>query len=404
MAIRREISVALEDEEPKSIWDRIEAESQEGSGGMNPTMEKFLSRWREKPAASEDMAKLASVCKGQATPREPTNDIAVIIDRLGEADSEGQMERVEHCHNETVEAPVDMLDASDNMSGYSERPALPGTPWPQQIEERAFIPQYHSPEKLCHMASSVAPVFTAEEPYQIKRWLVRERRREKFEKNERNKEASKNHFGGIEYHRDGAAKTNDIDHTVGKATQAMGAIQPMKIAAIDATEHFLGRTRFPIDLPRPTPVSLPPISQLIPSSALPSGIPVGSSEILTPLPKQVAIILTPDDTGRRDASGRSEVKTVVNVPSIIHPLAMTNFLQSGCLEARAQLKNEPRRVWTAEADLRRFHYSDKETSPTAGKFIQWSEPRKDIQRLAEVNTHPYASRIHDIQCWDMAER
>ncbi|KLP03690.1 Uncharacterized protein LW94_14756 [Fusarium fujikuroi] len=134
MAMRREISVALKDEEPKSLWDRIEAESQEGRRGINLTMEWFLSRWREKPAASEDMAKLASVCKGQATPREPTNDIAAIIDRLGEADGEGQMERIEHRHNETVEAPVDVLDASDNMSGYSERPALPGTPWPQRIE------------------------------------------------------------------------------------------------------------------------------------------------------------------------------------------------------------------------------------------------------------------------------
>ncbi|CVL08172.1 uncharacterized protein FMAN_14176 [Fusarium mangiferae] len=478
MATRREILVTFEDK--RSIWDRIEAESQEGSKNTNPTMEKFLSRWRENTAASEDMAKLASVGKGQTTPREP-----------------------EHCHNETVKAPVDVLDANDNMTGCSERPALPGAPWPQRIEERAFIPQYHSPKKLCHMASSVAPACIAEEPRdcrhqsinsscpghlgfptevpssnyalqrkensenlppsrsiafqpsapryeldnctqrceemsellptqprkrprlpeeakarlrkwycantqrpypdgnemqsflhetklewnQIKRWFAGQRRRKKLGKNERIKKASRNDLGGIEYHTDGAAKTNDIDQTVGKATQAMGAIQPMKLATIHATGRFLGRPRFPIDLPRPTPISLPPISQPIPSSTLPSGIPLGFSEILTPLPKQdsfatgprgpehrltkqyysAATNLTPDDTGRREASGWSEAKIVVNVPSSIHLPSMADFLQSGRLEAREKLKNEPRIVWTAEADLRRFHYSDKETSPTAGQ-------------------------------------
>ncbi|SCO54167.1 uncharacterized protein FFNC_15377 [Fusarium fujikuroi] len=475
-------------------------------------MEKFLSRWRENTAASEDMAKLASVGKGQTTPREP-----------------------EHCHNETVKAPVDVLDANDNMTGCSERPALPGAPWPQRIEERAFMPQYHSPEKLCHMASSVAPACIAEEPrdcrhqsinsscpghlgfptevpssdyalqrkensenlppsrsiafrpsapryeldnctqrceemsellptqprktqrlpeqakaglrrwycantkwpypdgremkrlldetgldwYQIKNWFMAERRRNKLGKNERIKKASRNDLGGIEYHTDGAAKTNDIDQTVGKETQAMGAIQPMKMATIHATGRFLGRTRFPVDLPRPTSISLPPISHPIPSSALPSGIPLGSSEILTPLPKQesfvtgprgperiftdqyypAATILTPDDTGRRDESGWSEFKTVVNVPSINRLPPMTDFLKSGHLEARPQLK------------MNREEYGRPkqicESSITQARKLPpppWSDPRKDIQRLAEVNTHPYASRIHVIQCWDTAER
>ncbi|CZR49901.1 uncharacterized protein FPRO_16106 [Fusarium proliferatum ET1] len=298
MATRREILVALEDK--KSIWDRIEAESQEGSRDMNPTMERFLSRWRENTAASEDMAKLASVGKGQTTPREPTNDIAAIIDRLGEADGESQMERIEHCHNETVKAPVDVLDANDNMTGGSERPARPGAPWPQRIEERAFfIPQYYSPKKLCHMASSVAPVCIAEEPC--------------------------------------------------------------------GCHHQLTYSSCPGHLGFPTTV--PSSDYALQGKEKPGNLPPSRSIAFQPsVPRyeldNSATILTPDDTGRRDASGWSEAKTVVNVPSSIHLPPIAKSLQSGRLEARAQLKNGPRRVWTAEADLRRFHYSDKKTFPT----------------------------------------
>ncbi|KAF5966794.1 hypothetical protein FCOIX_12318 [Fusarium coicis] len=186
-----------------------------------------------------------------------------------------------------------------------------------------------------------------------------------------------------------------------------------------------------------SPVSPLTTSQLRPPSTFSSAIPRGLSEtiaspiepntfptgprgpehILTSQHNSAAISLTPVSMGRRDASGWSETNSLVGVPPESHPLFMKGVRQSGIFEAKEQSDNKARcsaPLGITPSNVSQIVWEEYgwPEQICGGSIAQtrkllpppWFQPRKDIQRLAEVNTRTRAGSMSYNNDWDMAER